>query len=115
MWQDHAEFSVRTGNLNAALASARAVLEVAPTHCPALLLLSATSLTMHLRQQQTGSEEQDRQLLDTACVAAHALVQASGPECGQPWAMLALVYCNGGYLRGREVGWKGGGVHYALD
>ncbi len=95
MWQDRAEFSVRSGSLDAALVSVRAALEIVPTHPPALLLLSATSLALHLRQAGSDEAPGDRQHLETARVAAHALVEAQGPEAGLPWAMLALVYSNG--------------------
>ena len=98
MWQDRAEFSVRAGSLEAALVSVRAALEIAPAHLPALLLLSAASLTLHLRQAVSDEAPAHTLNLETARVAAHALVEAQGPDVSLPWAMLALVYSNGGVI-----------------
>ena len=116
MWQDHAEFSTRIGNLELALSSIRSALEIDPGHAASLLLLSMVSLTMFLRgQEATAAAEGETEVaegearpavdgeaglkhLEAARVAAHSLVHANDADAIMPWALLALVHSKGEIL-----------------
>jgi hypothetical protein len=105
VWYDHATFSMRLGHLEAALSSARSCLEINPVHSGALFLIAAVTLTQAIRLQAAGdheapgeiehSSETNTSLMETSCVAAHALVTVSGTEQGMPWALLAILYSKG--------------------
>ncbi|GAX79641.1 hypothetical protein CEUSTIGMA_g7082.t1 [Chlamydomonas eustigma] len=100
VWYDHATFSMRLGHLDSALSSARKCLEINPAHPGALLLTAAVTLTQAVRQLAVRDTEvagvvqssEISSLMETACVAGHALVVVSGNEQGIPWAFLAILY-----------------------
>jgi hypothetical protein len=70
-------------------------LEVDPKHVPSLLLLSAVSLNQLIKA--SCGKEQAKSLVEKALVAGWALLEAC-PEGskGLPWALISLVYANGG-------------------
>ena len=91
---DHAEHSTRLGRLDAALSSSRAALEISPDNPRGLLLLALISLAQ-FQMHDLPSDPMAKQFLENACIAAHALIKASGFDCGLPWALLAIIYSAG--------------------